>query len=82
MSDKQYYQFDLNFRGDYIRGYSDTEIERRDYVKIENPQINIGNDSNKYKIDPSVNTIKLAKSQIVCYYVIKCYYALCFLSKL
>lgn len=70
MSNKYYYHFDLNFQGDYIRGYSSTDLERRDFAIIENPDLHINNYPFNLENNSSINVLNLSKKHIVCYYKI------------
>lgn len=69
MNEKPYYQFDLNFHGDYIRGKCSIN-ENLSYYQIEDPEINIGPVSKRYQISPKHNIINLSKNAVVCFYKI------------
>lgn len=70
MSNKYLYQFDLNFHGDYIKGMCHIN-EDLSYFQIENPQIKVGCDANKYNPNLSKdNTLCLSKHCVVCFYKI------------
>jgi len=65
MSQKDYYQFNIDFMGNYIRGYKLTETE--DFIAIEFPEIKC---DPTFNIQPADNKIFLSKNTIAYYFKI------------
>lgn len=63
-----YYQFNLDFKGSYIRGYMVSTLEQDRYFKIDEPTYSDTILTDRFKSNN--NQINLLKNAVVCYFEI------------